>query len=168
MAAHDHALGRSEPVDPDTPAPASSQPAQPAPVGPDTVAHTVIDLPSDVAYSLAESADVAHVALRGELDLASVPLVRELMRSLVADQRRPPLRELVVDLHGLRFMDMAGLGAVLEARHALLARSGVVWLSGASPFIRRVLTLAGLDEMINDDPRLSVLPSSPASPAWGR
>jgi len=43
----------------------------------------------------------------------------------------------------------------------------VVWLYGASPFIRRVLTLAGLHEMINDDPRLSVLASSPAARAGG-
>jgi len=127
----------------------------------------VIDLSYDVAYSVAESDDAARVALRGELDLASVPLVRELMTSLVADQRSPQLRELVVDVKALRFVDMAGLGAVLEARRALLARSGVVWLYGASPFIRRVLTLAGLHEMINDDPRLSVLASSPAARAGG-
>jgi anti-anti-sigma factor len=71
--------------------------------------------------------DALVVALSGELDLASTPILERELREAEA---AAPAR-LVIDLSGLGFMDSTGLQALLRARergsenvHELLLRRG--------------------------------------------
>jgi anti-anti-sigma factor len=77
----------------------------------------------------------------GELDLATAPLLEQVLETLVGD---PPAIEL--DLTGLTFVDCAGLRPI---RHALGRASHSftrVRVCGACSQVERVLELTGLDD----------------------
>ncbi len=80
------------------------------------------------------------LVLRGELDLATVPLLQEhldcAMRSGAA---------VVIDLAGLAFIDSSGLQVLLRADRQLRASDGQLVLLGGSRAVYRVFELAGMD-----------------------
>jgi anti-anti-sigma factor len=66
--------------------------------------------------------DVAHarVALTGELDLATVPVLREAAAVLLSETAE----EITIDLGGLQFIDAAGLGEIVCLRATTLIAAG--------------------------------------------
>ena len=56
--------------------------------------------------------DRATVSVRGELDLATKPVLVEALAAVVAGGAR----HVVVDMSGVSFVDSTGLAAILEAR----------------------------------------------------
>jgi anti-sigma B factor antagonist len=86
------------------------------------------------------SSATAVVRVAGELDLASVPELAELLRDL-----ERPCDRVVLDLSELAFMDSTGLTlAVTEHRRAETDGFEFV-LAGATGPVLRALRLAGLD-----------------------
>lgn len=86
-----------------------------------------------------------RLALEGELDLATAPCLHlELKR---AEQRGALL--LLVDLRGLSFMDLTGMRVLIAAQER--ARDIGVELAALDPppAVRRLLTLAGVDKLLN-------------------
>ena len=80
------------------------------------------------------------VAPRGEIDMASAPLFRDVLNTFVRDgpaQTR-------VDLTGVSFMDSSGLGVLLEARTTVLGRGGSFTLVCPRGRVWRLLELAGV------------------------
>lgn len=98
----------------------------------------------------------ALLLLTGELDVSTVELLDAVVGPLLAGTD-PAVRQVLVDCAELSFVDVAGLGALLAARQTLRQRSGALLLRSASPALRRVLSLAGLEGLLADDP----LPSQP-------
>jgi anti-sigma B factor antagonist len=90
---------------------------------------------------------VLHVA--GELDLASADLLRAEVRALLG--RDTVLDELVLDLAELQFLDVMGLGALLETRRKLAARGARLTLRRPRPMVVRMLTLLSLDEALHTE-----------------
>jgi anti-sigma B factor antagonist len=82
----------------------------------------------------------AVVRVSGELDIATVPVLADVMRGLA-----PPCDRVVLDLSALTFIDSTGLTlAVTEYRRA--ARHGVeLVVAGATDNVLHVLRLTGLD-----------------------
>src|SRR5437588_4811617 len=79
------------------------------------------------------------IALRGELDLASVPLLEREIDSALADSASA----LVIDLSELRFMDSTGLRTlILGQRRARDVERGFVIARRPDDFVARVLKLA--------------------------
>jgi anti-anti-sigma regulatory factor len=87
------------------------------------------------------------VALTGELDLST----RDEL-ALVGDAVPACCRRLVLELSGLTFLDIAGARAFIN----LAERMDVVSLTGAPPWIARVLTLLDMEQRLT-------LPMSSAS-----
>lgn len=90
------------------------------------------------------------IALRGALDLATVPALEERLRDLA--WTRDDL--IVVDLRGLRFMDAAGLSALVRA-HAFaheLGRGFALVRNG--PDVDRLMSITGVDRWMTmvDEP----------------
>jgi anti-anti-sigma factor len=80
---------------------------------------------------------VLHVV--GEIDLATVPLLRDALEQLI----RNAVGSVVIDLSDLAFMDCQGVAALIEA--ADRARAAGVDLSAiASPACERLVGLTGL------------------------
>lgn len=85
-----------------------------------------------------------EIVLRGELDLATVPVLERSLDD--AEASRPAL--LMLDLSELTFIDGAGLSTLLEAaRRAARARRRLC-VSHASDPIRRLLELSAVDQSI--------------------
>jgi anti-anti-sigma factor len=99
---------------------------------------------------------VAHVAVAGELNLATGDVVLRKLSSLV-DRG---YIHLVVDASAVSFCDSSGLGALLRARARASSAAGGLTVRAASPQLRRVLSVAGLDKLLGSRPgRQSQAPS---------
>jgi anti-sigma B factor antagonist len=87
---------------------------------------------------------VRVVAVRGELDIATSPQVRELLSDAATDRARP----LVIDLMDCEFIDSTGLAALLHG--AKPAQNGESHVAIASPSgdVRRMLELTAIDQTI--------------------
>jgi anti-anti-sigma factor len=86
------------------------------------------------------------VVIYGELDVATAPLLRLLLKQLSESQPE----HLVFELGGLRFADCGGARAIAEAGR-LVSGDGRPVLRHARPAVRRVLELTGLDQLCRLD-----------------
>jgi anti-sigma B factor antagonist len=99
----------------------------------------------------------AHVAVKGELDIATLPEFQEVVRSL----RSPDLERLVVDLRGVTFLDSMSIEVLLRL-HTELAEAGAELLVVRGPrAVHRVFELTGLETVLTvlDQPPARVTPS---------
>lgn len=83
------------------------------------------------------------VILSGELDSSNVAQLEARVTSITAESSRP----LIFDLTGLRFMDSAGIAALISA-----ATKTSVSLRNPSPVVRRVLEITGLCGVLAIEP----------------
>lgn len=86
----------------------------------------------------------AIVTVSGELDLSTAP---ELSRSLTEILDQHP-DDLTVDLANLRFIDSSGLALLAYTSKSLRGHNGTLHLVGATPPVRRVLEIVGLDALL--------------------
>ena len=103
------------------------------------------------ALRIAAESDGATTVLRlaGELDLATADLLRERVRALLG--HGSSLDKLVLDLAGLEFLDVTGLGALLETRRKLAATGATLTLRRPRPMVVRMLTLLDLEKALQID-----------------
>jgi anti-sigma B factor antagonist len=80
------------------------------------------------------------VAVIGELDIATVPRFTARMGDLV---RRGHLRELILDLSGLAFIDAGGLRALAELRSRIEQQGAALVLDGVPPQMLRLMRIIG-------------------------
>ena len=92
-----------------------------------------------------DGSGAAVVALAGELDMSNVELLEQAVERLAAAQ--PP--RLIVDLSGLRFMDTAGIAALVGAAGRF---NDAVELRDPAPMVRRVLEFSGLTGILRTQP----------------
>jgi anti-sigma B factor antagonist len=81
------------------------------------------------------------LTLRGELDLATVPLVQEKLIDRAARNRGM----VVIDLSGLRFIDSSGVRMLVRAERQLRVSGRQLVLVRGPRAVRRVFELTGLD-----------------------
>jgi anti-sigma B factor antagonist len=87
------------------------------------------------------------VRLEGELDLETS---QELDRQLAAiDAAR--LKRLVIDLHGVTFMDSRGLSSIVRAHQSAEENGYVLVLRRGSNQVQRLFALTGVDERLTFD-----------------
>jgi anti-sigma B factor antagonist len=91
---------------------------------------------------------VYWLALSGELDLASAPLLEETLNDLAGEA----MSAVVLDLSGLSFMDSTGVRATLDARELFEGRGCRFSLIPGPAQVQRLFQLTGL---------LDVLPFAP-------
>lgn len=98
----------------------------------------------------------AAVVLRGEFDVANAAeLATELHRHIDAGRRL-----IRVDARGIEFMDSTAIGELVTASERCRGEHGSLILVGVPRRLRRVLALAGLDQVLlvdtascHDEPR---------------
>jgi anti-anti-sigma factor len=79
---------------------------------------------------------------RGELDIATVPRLRDAMA-----ERRPE-EAMVLDLRGLGFLDTSGLQVVVEVSRRARSEGFELTLVRGDRGVQRVFEIAGLAEML--------------------
>jgi anti-sigma B factor antagonist len=96
------------------------------------------------ALDVARRGSWTVLTLTGELELATVPQVRQQVVSLVGDRRA----HLMVDLSGVDFIDSVGLGLLVSILKRVRSHGGDLLVAGVSPRARALLELTRLDEII--------------------
>ncbi|UQU61974.1 STAS domain-containing protein [Couchioplanes caeruleus] len=86
-----------------------------------------------------------RLAVSGELDLASAD---DLEKAVAAAARRTDLREVLVELSGVTFLDASGIAALSRARTAARAAGVLVRAEGARGVVARVLAVTGVGEWL--------------------
>lgn len=90
------------------------------------------------------NATQVELRLHGEMDLANA----DLLPGLVAHHLRCGHRFIRLALGELRFLDCAGLRAIVDAHNQCLTARGSLVLTGVRPQIARMLAITHLDEAL--------------------
>jgi anti-anti-sigma factor len=83
------------------------------------------------------------VELAGEIDLRTGEILRIRLFELAAAD----VRSIVIDFAAVRFCDATGLGVLVAARNRLRTERGQMLLARVRPAQRRLLHVAGLDQV---------------------
>ncbi len=83
------------------------------------------------------------LALAGELDIATVPVLREAVGELLS----PHLRTVTLDLATLEFVDVVGLRALVDVQEIATALDADFQVRPVSDFTLRIIRLAGFVEL---------------------
>lgn len=75
--------------------------------------------------------------VEGEMDIQALPLVADLSHGRVVG--------VVLELHGVTFMDASGLGMMVDVQRRTRDAGGCLRLAAPSSSVRRVLVLTGCD-----------------------
>jgi anti-anti-sigma factor len=94
--------------------------------------------------TVVDAAGVPLITVVGELDSSNVASLEASIASVTTE--RPA--QLVFDLSGLRFMDSAGISALIGAA----AKADAVRLRRPSPPVTRVIELTGLSRILPTEP----------------
>jgi anti-anti-sigma factor len=100
----------------------------------------------ELSMQLRSVSPVPVVAVGGELDLESGPCLADWLRSLL--RARGPV--LALDLSGVRFIDCAGVGALLASCRAAREGGGRLFVVALSQCARRIIELTGLQEVLGE------------------
>jgi len=102
----------------------------------------------DVTISLQRGAGVLTVAVSGEVDRDSAARLRMGLREAVSEAR--PDR-VIVDLSAVSLIDAAGVAVLLDAASAAAVAEVPLSLSGAQPYVARVLGMSGMSGLLARD-----------------
>lgn len=94
----------------------------------------------DVEASREETAGV--IALRGEIDVYTAPLLRQKIVDLVDEGAT----NLVVDMADVDFLDSTGLGVLVEGLKRVKARGGNLALVASQDKILKIFDITGLNK----------------------
>lgn len=86
------------------------------------------------------------VFVRGEIDVASAPMLWERLVEAIPDTKR-----LVLDLQETDFIDSTGLSIFVRALRRLRADGGDLILRSPRPGVRKILDITGLDRVFTID-----------------
>ncbi len=89
--------------------------------------------------------DILVVSLEGELDHHTAGEVREYIDNLLED---PTIRNLIIDMKKLKFMDSSGLGVLLGRYKIISRRGGELGVVGINTQIDRIFVVSGLYKII--------------------
>lgn len=101
-----------------------------------------VEEPDKRAFGLQALADreLLTLAVHGDLDIATAPLLGERLRAAVADGQH-----VVLDLRDVRFIDSSGVAVLLNAlRRQTRARRRLALVTGRASPVRHVLQITGV------------------------
>src|SRR4051812_46971060 len=85
------------------------------------------------------------LTMTGDVDIATEEHWRRRGDDLLA--AHPELRDVVVDMAGVQFLDSRGMAVLIHLHGAARERGGKLTLRAVSPRIARALNVAGLDQV---------------------
>jgi anti-sigma B factor antagonist len=97
-----------------------------------------------------DRAGVPVVGVRGEVDVATAPALRETLDATIDGGPGT----VVVDLSGVTFIDSTGLGVLIGARKRCLDVGGELRVVVAEPRILKVFEITGLSDLFTIHPAL--------------
>lgn len=101
--------------------------------------------PVDLGLDVSEQNGYSVLAVSGEVDVATVPRLREQLHGLVAQGST----KIVVDLDSVDFLDSTGLGVLVGALKRVRSNDGELSLVCTQPRIRKVFEVTGLTKVFS-------------------
>ena len=98
-------------------------------------------LPTDFSVTVGRHRDVVRVAVEGELDLATVPVLAEHLED-------PSAREVVLDLRALTFLDSSGIALLLGVARRATREAWALRIVGTPDHALATLALCGLVDVL--------------------
>lgn len=89
--------------------------------------------------------DTLLVRITGELDLAVADRLRTLIDLELKNGRAA---NLILDLHGVDFIDSSGLGVILGRYKKVSGSGGKMYIVRAQPSVSKILTISGVKRII--------------------
>jgi anti-anti-sigma factor len=102
----------------------------------------------ELSLRLRSVSPVPTVYVCGELDLESGPCLVDWLECMM--RARGSLLDL--DLAGVRFIDCAGVGALLASRRVAQLKGGWLRVIAVSPCVRTIIGLTGLQQVLGECP----------------
>lgn len=99
----------------------------------------------DLGLQVTRHGTCSVIAVFGEVDVASVPRLREQLHSLVAEGQN----RIVVNLDGVGFLDSTGLGVLVGALKRVRAHGGSLGLVCNQPQILKVFEVTRLTRVFD-------------------
>ena len=103
----------------------------------------------NMTLSIDVSRDIPVVRVAGELDHETVPALRAAMQETIDGHR-----DLILDLHAVTFLDSSALGMCVTHHKTLRKRGGSLRIANASSRALTLLTLSGLNQVLQLYPTL--------------
>src|SRR5687767_12828374 len=88
------------------------------------------------------------VTVRGEIDHSTAKVLQDELHAVVVGRRPSVVR---VDLGLVTFLDSAAVGALVAAQRDAVGEGARLVIGQASPFVRRQLAIAGVDDVLGVD-----------------
>ena len=85
------------------------------------------------------------LAVRGELDIATAPALRERLESAIKAGKH----RLVIDLHGVDFLDSVALATVVHARKELPEEGRLTLAVEPGSYVELIFASSGLNKMLD-------------------
>jgi anti-anti-sigma factor len=96
---------------------------------------------------------VVNIALSGELDRTTVPILEDHLASFEDDG----VTAIMLDLRELTFLDRSAMHVFLAARERAYSKGHRLILVGANPSVRRLFELTDTEFLLNDQDAAGVL-----------
>jgi anti-sigma B factor antagonist len=84
------------------------------------------------------------IRVRGEIDMATAPQLRELLEQMVSSGTR----RIVLDCRELEFLDSSGIGVLVAARNRM-GDGGELVIESPPPHVLKVLEITGVSEHLS-------------------
>ena len=104
------------------------------------------DLNDDLVVDTYAENGVPFVAARGDVDLCTAPILREVMEQRCSE--RTEIGPLAVDIRDVGFIDSAGLALLVEMRKRFVATCQIALVIAAGSQPERVLKLGRFDTFL--------------------
>ena len=88
--------------------------------------------------------DCLIVYMPSEVDNCSSKTIREDTDRLLEENKHKPIHYMVFDFSGTSFLDSSGIGVILGRCKRMRAFGGVVYVSGESRRVERLLRMSGV------------------------
>jgi anti-anti-sigma factor len=103
-----------------------------------------VRVPAQTSLSVLSRPACTIARLEGELDIATVPELRERLLGVLS----PGVRLLIIDLSGVSFCDVAGLAVLIGTQRRATECGIVVRLAAPRPQVVKLLRITGLDHRL--------------------
>ncbi len=96
----------------------------------------------EVRYEVSD--DCLIVYMPAEVDNHSSKTIREDTDRLLEENKHKPIRYMIFDFSGTSFLDSSGIGVILGRCKKMRDSHGVVYVSGESRRVERLLRMSGV------------------------
>jgi anti-anti-sigma factor len=119
-----------------------------------------VHVPDEVGLSVLRRPAHTIARLRGDLDIATAPALRERLAALL----QPPMRLLILDLSEVGFCDAAGLAMLIGTQRRATSLGIALRLAAPRSQVAKVLHATGLDRALSIHPTLAGALTQPPHP----